>query len=577
MTATTWERVRRRLTEPPPPRARPPRILEPSFSAVGLLIGLYFFAISLTPSLLPREGYLQGLASGVAMMLGYGLGATLFGLWKFLRVPTATGRVRMVLVVASLALITFQAVVAIWAYVGWQNDIRLTFGMEPQSPLVWPVIVAVAALTSATILIVARSIRAIFHWGDGLLARWLPHRLSIALSTVILVAVLWWVLSGAFVNAFFTTSNWIFSGRDLQDKPGVTQPSSELRSGSPESAVDFDSLGRQGRSFVSSGPSAEEIDTVTGADAMEPIRVYVGLRSADTLHERADLLLAELQRTGAFEREVLVLVTTTGTGLVHPHGVEPLEYLWNGNTAVAGLQYSYLPSWISLLADQAEVEEASRVAFRTVHEYWSTLPDNERPRLYLYGNSLGSTGVEAVLSSVDILNEPIDGALLVGPPFLNEMRYEITRDRDAGTPAWLPTFNDGTTVRFADERGITPDEGRWGPTRILYLQHGSDPVVWFNQQLAFAEPEWLIGERAPDVSDHMSWYPIVTLWQVLLDLPAAGSIPEGFGHLYSYGANAVAWAAVTDASEWTDAQLGDLAATLEARETAREEALQHSD
>ena len=115
----------------------------------------------------------------------------------------------------------------------------------------------------------------------------------------------------------------------------------------------------------------------------------MGLKAADTLQERADLLLAELQRTGAFDREVLVVTTTTGTGFLDPNGVDPVEYAFNGDTAIAGVQYSYLPSWISLLADQEAVKETSTTVFDTVHRYWSTLPEDARPKLYLYGLSLG--------------------------------------------------------------------------------------------------------------------------------------------------------------------------------------------
>src|SRR5699024_10034448 len=79
-------------------------------------------------------------------------------------------------------------------------------------------------------------------------------------------------------------------------------------------------------------------------------------------------------------------------------------------------------------------------------------------------------------------------------------------------------------VRFtAQQYGLDKGGGNWGPTRLVYLQHGSDPVVWFNQRLAFERPEWLeADQRAPDVTEEMAWYPIVTMWQVLLDLPAAG-------------------------------------------------------
>ncbi|WP_234986676.1 alpha/beta-hydrolase family protein [Demequina sp. NBRC 110055] len=566
-----------RLYEPRPPRRRAPGILEPSFSAVGLVIALWFFSISLTPSLLPREGWVQGIESGVAAMVGYGLGASAYAIARFLTVPAAHGRVRAILLVCALGLIAVQTGFTVWAYVGWQNATRLDFGMEPLSPLVWPAIVLVGAASAAILLIIARTVRTLFRQADNLVDRFMPRRLAVATVGVLLTGLLWWVASGAFVNAFFTFSNWTFSGQDLQTNPDAARPLDPTKSGSPASAILWEDLGRQGRSFVSAGPTAADIDAAGPGGAREPIRAYVGLRSAETLQERADLLLDELIRTDAFDREVMVVATTTGTGYLDPHGMDALEFLVNGDTAIAGAQYSYLPSWISLLADQAEVEDTSRVVFRTIHDYWATLPDNTRPQLYLYGLSLGTTGVEAILSSVDILNEPIDGALMTGAPFLNEMHYEITEARDDDSTAALPVFNSGRTVRFANERGIAPGNvADWGTTRLLYLQHGSDPVVWFNQHLAFEEPDWLRdGERAPDVSAEMAWYPLVTMWQVLLDMPAAGSVPEGFGHLYTVTANLWAWAAVTD-TDMADADLTALATHLEERADAAEAALEAS-
>ena len=242
---------------------------------------------------------------------------------------------------------------------------------------------------------------------------------------------------------------------------------------------------------------------------MEPIRAYVGLKSADTLQGRADLLLEELKRAGAFDRKALVVTTTTGTGFLDPNGVDPVDYIFNGDVAIAGVQYSYLPSWISLLADQAAVKETSRVVFDTIHQYWSTLPEDSRPELYLYGLSLGSYGVESVLNSINVINEPIDGAFMSGPPFVNDLHTEIETGRQPGTPEWLPVYGDGRTVRFASEEGFAESPGPWGPTRVVYLQHGSDPVVFFSPCLAWSPPTGSrTGQRPPDVSERMGWFPL---------------------------------------------------------------------
>ena len=48
----------------------------------------------------------------------------------------------------------------------------------------------------------------------------------------------------------------------------------------------------------------------------EPIRVFAGKIAHDSLEDAADAVVAELHRTGAFERGVLVLLTGTGTGWI---------------------------------------------------------------------------------------------------------------------------------------------------------------------------------------------------------------------------------------------------------------------
>lgn len=112
--------------------------------------------------------------------------------------------------------------------------------------------------------------------------------------------------------------------------------------------------------------------------------------------------------------------------------------------------------------------------------------------------------------------------------------------------------DDGRTVRFLSEQGGSElVEGPRGPTRLVYLQHGSDPVVFFSPSLALNPPDWLLeGQRSPDVSPAMGWFPLVTFWQVALDLPGAGNVPYGYGNTYSQEANIQGWVDVTDPEGW---------------------------
>ena len=43
--------------------------------------------------------------------------------------------------------------------------------------------------------------------------------------------------------------------------------------------------------------------------------------------------------------------------------VDPMEYMYNGDTAMVAMQYSYLPSWISFLVDKERAREAGRDLF----------------------------------------------------------------------------------------------------------------------------------------------------------------------------------------------------------------------
>ena len=540
------------------------RVFSTNFSGPGMLVAALFFAFSLFESLLPRSGLFQGVVSGITIAIGYGLGALGQWIWVYLEIPKLRGRARLISGRVIVGTLGIFAIFSMWHFVGWQNELRDLFGMEPVSPTVWLVVVAVAIPVAGLLLIIARALARLFF----LFARWLdavlPYKLSRLLGAIALALLVWLVFTDVIENGFFAAANQIFAPRDARTDEGVVQPQSALKSGSPDSASDWETLGRKGRAFVATGPTVEDIDTFSGGGAIEPIRAYVGLKASSTIYGRAEMALAELIRTGAFDREILVVATTTGTGFLDAHAVDPLEYMYNGDTAIVGVQYSYLPSWISLLADKEVTRETSRVVFDTIHSYWATLPEDARPRIFVYGLSLGSFGVESILASVNIINEPIDGAFMAGPPFVNELHKELTDDRDADSPASLPVYEDGRTVRFTgEEDALNAPTAPWDNTRVAYLQHASDPVVFFSWDLAFTEPDWLKdGQRGPDVSDTFVWIPIVTMWQVALDLPAAGSVPEGYGHLYTVGANAAGWAGVTRPEGWTSDDTENLSAFL---------------
>ncbi|MGH3541550.1 MAG: alpha/beta-hydrolase family protein, partial [Mycobacterium sp.] len=293
---------------------------------------------------------------------------------------------------------------------------------------------------------------------------------------------------------------------------------------------------------------------------------------ADDDQARMEVLVGELERTGAFTRKLLVIAPTTGTGWIDPVAARSLEMIYNGDTAIVGVQYSYLPSWISFLADRQKSMDSGRMLIDTVHERWQRLPPDRRPKLLLYGESLGSMAGQAAFEFLpDISEMGFDGVLWVGPPQASPVWHALIVRRDPGSTEVQPRYDNGRTVRFSE--AIDPANiarlaaPRWQGTRVLFLQHPSDPVVWWSSDLLFDQPDWLIEPRGADRTASMRWYPVVTFWQVSADLTNAEGMPAGHGHNY---ANTIldGWVAVAPPDGWTAADTEHMRAALKVSESA---------
>jgi uncharacterized membrane protein len=232
--------------------------------------------------------------------------------------------------------------------------------------------------------------------------------------------------------------------------------------------------------------------------------------------------------------------------------------MFDGNTAEIGLQYSYLPSWISFLVDTDKAADAGEAMIHAVQDRLAAMPKDTRPKLLVFGESLGSFGTESAFSNIDQMLKGVDGALLVGPVFRNDIHNAVTDDRDAGSPFWQPVYKDGANVRFA----VAPSElahpaTAWNSPRIVYLQNATDPITYWKFDLLWKHPEWLNDPRGPDVSKDMVWMPFVTFWQTAGDMVFSTGVPAGHGH--DYGVNPVdAWAAITQPPGWTPAKTSEL-------------------
>ena len=511
-----------------------------------MLVGGLVFALSLTPSLLPREYLMQGLLSGLAFAVGYGAGALGAWLWKFLELPRPRGRTRAMLIAASSGAVAIVAGVALWRLAIWQDSVRALMSMPAVSAYRVRVVL-IALVTAVVLLAIAWALRACLLAAHRVVERVVPRRVSYVLSTLLVGTLLVLVARGVISRFLLRAADAAFLRIDEQvDEDEIPRPDGEWASGGPGSLIPWNTIGRRGKEFIVEGPSRAQLAEFWGAPVEQPLRVYVGLRSAETAEERASLALEELKRVGGFERALLIVATPTGTGWLEPGAVDSVEYLHAGDTAIVSMQYSYLPSWLTILVDSERSIDSSRALFDKIYAYWRELPPDSRPRLYLHGLSLGALGSEMCADLFTIFEEPIHGGVWSGPPFPSRKWASFVRDRNHGSPAWLPEFRDGTMLRFTGRKSTLDTPGnRWGPMRFAYIQHASDPMTFFSPSLFYRRPDWLVGERGPDVSPYLHWYPMVTFLQVLCDLPMATAVPPGYGHNIAPDSYIDAWIAVT--------------------------------
>lgn len=528
------------------------------YTLPGLWVALAFALLSFTPSLLPRPAFFQGLITGVDAAIGYGLGVLGAWVWReFADRPARepSRRSWTVFLVAAVA----GSLLAMLLGIRWHRQGAELVSIEPEPAVMMLLLVPpIALLLFVALVALGRTIRTGYRKLAGFLSRHMGARAARAVGLVVLVGALSTLVTGVLWDGAVRALDQAFSVADTQTPGRVTEPTTPLRSGSPDSLVEWETLGREGRVFVGRGLNAEEIGDLTDGPALDPIRVFAGIDSADDPEERATLVVRDLERAGGFERKNLLVTTTTGTGWVEPSAAGSFEVLSGGDSAIVSMQYSYLPSPLSFLVDQGRAREAGRLLFDAVYEQWSALPAEDRPRLYVFGESLGSFGGETAFSGEFDMRNRTSGALFVGPPNFNPLYRTFVDDRDPGTREIEPVYREGRTIRFTNQPRVEiPPGSRWDGARVLYMQHPSDPITWWSPDLVLNRPDWLEEERGYDVMDETRWVPFVTFWQVSADLALGFSTEPGHGHNYT-GEHVDGWAAILQPDGWTPERSDEL-------------------
>lgn len=532
-----------------------------TLSLTGLLLGFLCFYASMSPMLLPRTWIVQAVCCGVSGALGYAFGRLLMGFGQAgclvcrHPMPFIHPKYRLWLgtagVLGVLPMTFYQ----------WQamERIRQKMAMDSET-LIWAFFGATLGLVLWLMLV------AVMRW-LMLLAQLLVNLVAPKLHLP--VRALCWVGAILLVSsvALELTRHYLWQPTlqkisqtalelNMTQPKALTAPTLAQKSGSTYAVQSWDELGHYGQRFVSLGLSAKDIRALTHQDAKEPIRVFVGLNNQepnDTLitHIVAQAM-SELDRTQAWQRKYLVLHGATGRGWVDEYSSLAAEYLTDGDIASVAVQYSYLPSQVSFVLDQKASKFANQLLFNAIDKKLQSLPAATRPKLILAGESLGAFATQSNFDSEANLIDKIDGAVWVGTPRLSPLWETLVKSRLPQTHETLPIINHGRHIRFMDSPQALGDGHpqahlytTWQSPKIVFVQYASDPIVWWSPSVLYARPDWMNEPAGSDVANVPMWLPLVSLWELTLDMPASSTTPAGHGHIYRYD-TIHAWQAILD-------------------------------
>ncbi|KRF20564.1 hypothetical protein ASG90_18475 [Nocardioides sp. Soil797] len=536
---------------------------------VGVLVAAWFFSQSLAPSLLLRSWLFQGVLTGVSVAFGYWAGAGLARAfrwvfsrtkWTDVRPPGSPATWRLGAAVVALVVVVRSVVRAgpehEWT---WQR-----LGHEPSS--FWYLYLGTAGVALA-VAIVMFALGALlrFLWlrvtgvGSWVLPRWIAGGLALVLLTWVVLASLNNVVLQRSLDGFNAT--FAASDRDLDGAP--EQPTSLFRSGGPRSSVDWASTGHEGRRFLTRGPSTDDLSDFATGTVVEPVRVFVGRAEAPSVEERVEAAMQELETMGGFEREALLVVVPTGTGWINEQIVQPMEYFLEGDIATVAVQYSHLPSPLAFLAEQDAAGDTGERLVAEVEKRLAKLDDP--PRLYVAGESLGSFGGARAFDSLADSKRRTTGALWVGPPATMHLRREAERIRRPGSTQVRPVVGDGEDFLFVNRASdIERAEAEGARPHSVFLQQADDPIVWWDWDTVWSEPDWLGEPLDAEVNPSIRWTPLTTFLQLAVDMAVSNDFDEGQGHLYGT-MPLTAWHAILAPAGWDEQKVERLRERLESQ------------
>ncbi|MDO8309217.1 MAG: alpha/beta-hydrolase family protein [Actinomycetota bacterium] len=360
--------------------------------------------------------------------------------------------------------------------------------------------------------------------GEQLLARALERGLAVALrrepgalGSLVAHGLILGSMGVGGVAALNVVTTQLQQRDDIVEPAYPTPPTSVHVSAGPASSMPFDSLGKEGRRFVLMALTPEEISTVMGQPAIEPVRVVGGYESADDVAERARLTLRDMEDVGAFDRSLICIGSPTGVGYFNYSLAEALEYLTLGDCAIVVPQYALVPSALAL-TKTFEAEELTALVVAGVRDRLHALAPSRRPRLVIAGESLGANvaldiatahgGQPSVPAFEDL---GIEAGLYLGVPFRTRLWNAWREDPAAVDPR-------GELLLVSQPDAVEP--GPTGVGRHVMVVHHDDPVNKYGFRMVL-QPPWWMGPpttRPPLVPRETKFRPITSFVLATVDL-----------------------------------------------------------
>lgn len=523
----------------------------------GLVGGQIASWIALGPSFLPRRWWTTAGSVSLSQMYGYAIGSGARAVRNALRrnrhstpsLRSATAeRITQTAMLSALAAGTGVALVNASER---QREIARLVQQKPQSNLEQIAGFVIGTTNTALTVGFVRFMQVSSARAHNLIRRIAPA-LAAPLSGFLVVSTLVYGISRYLIRSqVLSRVQAAAELKNLLPLPGRTPPTEPERSGSRASLESYGGLGRHGRAIASDGPRRADIAAFWNEPAMEPVRAYIGLAARLSIPAAAKRAVKELDRAGGFERDHLVIFVGTGTGWLNDWSMAAIEYLTRGNCAMVSMQYTVLTSALALIADRRSPQLTAQSLYREVRAHLDTLPPERRPKLYMSGESLGAFGGLSTFENATDMVNSLAGAVWAGTPQFSPIWQELTEARNPGSPYIRPDIGNGALIRFSNRPGDVTHNASgepyapWGKSRTIFLQHPSDPVVWWHPSLIWKQPVWFEEPRGHDVTDRMRWWPWVSFWQISADMPLSLATPGGHAHRY-FEEYVTAWSQVLD-------------------------------